>query len=476
MQQNSPQKLIAGSIVVTMDQQRRIIVDGGVLVNGNRIAEVGNAADLASRNPHADVIDAKGCLISPGFIDAHNHPAHFLSKGLLDDVEIGKRWAKLLYPFDTGIDGEHCYWGSVGTFAEMLLNGTTCFNDPGGFHPAETVRAATDIGIRGIVTRSVSDLHDPNRPTPDRLLGTPDDIIGSLKRLHDDYHGSADGRIRIWLGLRSSIATSDQICRKVADEADRLGVGIHAHLAVTPNETAQSLAKWGKRPVARFGDLGLLRPNLLAVHMGAIEQQEVDILARQGVRVIHCPSASMFGSFGCIAHGLFPEMVAAGMTIGLGSDAASISRFLDLVRVMYLAACAHKDARYDAEVMGAHKAFEMATIDGARALMWNDEIGSLEPGKLADITLVEMSSLEWQPRPLFNPVANLVYSSGGHAVRSVMVDGRWVVRDRQLLTMDDKTIREGTSRAAADVVAKIRLPAEQRWPVAKTAAECALAK
>ena len=158
-------------------------------------------------------------------------------------------------------------------------------------------------------------------------------------------------------------------------------------------------------------------------------------------------------------------MIAAGMTVGLGSDAAAISRFLDLVRVMYLAACAHKDVHYDAEIMGAHKAFEMATIDGARALLWDDAIGSLETGKLADITIVECSGLEWHPRPAFNPVANLVYSSSGAAVRSVMINGRFVMRDRRLLTLEEDELRAATSRAAADAVRLAGLPEEQRWPV-----------
>lgn len=464
----SARKLIAGGAVVTMDAGRRIILDGAVLVEGNRIARVGKASDLlpGCEADGTEIVDAKDCLICPGFIDAHNHPAHFLSKGLLDDIELSRRWATRLYPFDTGISGENCYWGSIGTFAEMLLNGTTCFNDPGGFHPAETIRAAERIGIRGVVTRSVTDLHDPNRPTPDSVMGSADEVVAMVERLHADHHGSADGRMRVWMGLRSSIATSDELCRKVAASAERLGVGIHVHLAVTPGETSQSLAKWGKRPVARFGDLGLLQPNLLAVHMGAVDRAEVDLLAGRGVMIVHCPSASMFGSFGCISHGFFPEMIAAGMTVGLGSDAAAISRFLDMVRVMYLAACGHKDARYDAEVMGAHKAFEMATIDGARALMWDDGIGSLEPGKLADITIVEMTGLEWQPRPLVNPVANLVYSSSGSAVRSVMVDGRWIVRDRKLLTINEAELREATRLSAEDALVRTGLPVETRWPTA----------
>lgn len=457
--------VIANGTVVTMNRERQLVADGAVLVKGDRIAAIGKAADLLAANPDAEFVDATGCLVTPGFVDAHNHPAHFLSKGLLDDVETGRRWATRLYPFDTKIGPDECYWGSMGTFAEMIRNGTTCFADPGGFYPEETIRAAERIGIRGVVTRSITDIHDAGRPTPDALMGSPAEIVDGMKRLHGEHHGGAEGRIRVWMGLRTVMATSDELCRAVRDAAELLGVGIHAHLAINPLETQQCLRKWGARPVERYRRLGLLGPNFLAVHMGAADLSEVELLAGLDVKIGHCPSASMLGAFGCISHGHFPEMIAAGMTVGLGSDAAAISRFLDLVRVMYLAACAHKDVHYDAEIMGAHKAFEMATIDGARALLWDDAIGSLETGKLADITIVECSGLEWHPRPAFNPVANLVYSSSGAAVRSVMINGRFVMRDRRLLTLEEDGLRAATSRAAAAAVRLAGLPEEQRWPV-----------
>jgi 5-methylthioadenosine/S-adenosylhomocysteine deaminase len=457
--------LLAGGTVVTMAPDRRLISDGAVLVDGKRIARVGKAADLKAEASGAELVDTTDCLVIPGLIDAHNHPAHFLSKGLLDDVETGRRWATRLYPFDTKIGPEQCYWGSQGTFAEMIRSGTTCFADPGGYFPEATIRAAEEIGIRGVVTRSTTDLHDPARPTPDAHMGSTADVVELGRSLHEKYNGTADGRIRVWLGLRSVTATSDGLCRAIRDEAQRLGVGIHIHLAVNPNETTQCLAKWGARPVERYERLGLLAPNLFAVHMGAIDDSEVELVARRGVKVGHCPSASMLGAFGSVAHGKFPDLVAAGVTIAIGSDAAAISRFLDLIRVMYLAACAHKDAQYDAEVMGAHKAFEMATIDGARALLWDDEIGSLEQGKLADLAIVECTGLEWHPRPHFNPIANLVYSSSGAAVRSVMIDGRFVMRDRQLLTIDETTLRAGTAKAAREAVTMAGLPEEVRWPV-----------
>src|SRR5258706_14980388 len=195
--------------------------------------------------------------------------------------------------------------------------------------------------------------------------------------------------------MRSSYKVSDELCNLVKPRGDARVVGIHEPLAANPAETAEVQKKFGVRPVERFRRLGLIDANLYAVHMGALDDAEVELVTKSGTKVCHCASASMLGAFGCIAHGKFVELAAAGATMSLGTDAAAISRFLDLVREMYIVACAHKDVAIDAEVMGAHKAFEMATIEGAKTLLWADEIGSLEAGKRADLVLVRASRLHW---------------------------------------------------------------------------------
>ena len=457
--------LISGGTVITMDAARSILLDGAVAVAGNRIAEVGKREALASRYSGAKVVDAQGMLVMPGLIDGHNHPAHYLSKGLLDDIAIPRRWATRLYPFDVSVDAEQTYWGSMGTFAEMIRSGTTCVADPGSYQPEGTIKAAVDIGLRAVVTRSTRDISDPMRPTPDDMNTSAADAAKKLDELHAEWHGAGEGRVRIWYGLRTSANTSDELCRLVKAGADKRGVGIHVHLAVNPAETAEVQKKFGMRPVERFRRLGLMDQNLYTVHMGALDDAEVELVARTGTKVCHCASASMFGAFGCIAHGKFVELAAAGATLTLGTDAAAISRFLDLVREMYVVACAHKDSHMDAEVMGAHKAFEMATIDAAKALLWDSEIGSLEAGKRADLVLVRTSGLEWYPRPLLNPVANLVYSSSGEATDSVMVDGRWLMRGRKLLTIDEELLKTKVTQHAAGAARGAKIPEEQRWPV-----------
>lgn len=457
--------LISGGTVVTMDKSRSIILDGAVAVSGARVAEVGKREALAARYSDAQVVDARGMLVIPGLIDGHNHPAHYLTKGLLDDIATPRRWATRLYPFDVSVDADQSYWGSMGTFAEMIRSGTTCVADPGSYQPEATIKAAVDVGLRACITRSTRDMSDPMRPTPDDLNVSAQAAVRKVDELFAKWHGAGDGRVRIWYGLRTSSNVSDELCRLVKQHAESRGVGIHVHLAVNPAETAEVQKKFGMRPVERFRRLGLMAQNLYAVHMGAIDDAEVELVAKTGTKVCHCASASMLGAFGCIAHGKFVELAAAGARMSLGTDAAAISRFLDLVREMYLVACAHKDVAIDAEVMGAHKAFEMATIEGAQALLWADEIGSLEKGKRADLVLVRTDGLEWYPRPQLNPVANLIYSSSGEATDSVMVDGKWLMRGRKLLTIDEALLKQKVMQNAASAARGAKIPEEQRWPV-----------
>jgi 5-methylthioadenosine/S-adenosylhomocysteine deaminase len=456
-------RLIAHGTVVTMDPTRRIIADGAVLIRGERIAEVGKATELRRRHPEITVTDASGMLVIPGLIDGHNHPTHYLSKGLLDDMEFRRRWSTRLYPFEAAMTDEDAYWGALGSFAEMIRSGTTCIADPGSFHAAATLKAAKRMGIRVIVAPSMRDINDYAASPKAGLSAAA--IADEAEELHREWNGEEGGRIRIWFALRQALSVSDELCHRVATLAEKHDTGIHVHLAVSDSENAAVTERWGMRGIERFRRLGLLGPRLYAAHMGALDDDEVQIVAFSGTNVVHCPSASMLGGFGCISHGKIPELVAAGVSVALGTDAAAISRFLDMIRIMYLAACAHKDARRDPEIMGAHKAFEMATIEGARALRWDDEIGSIEPGKFADIVLLRTDSIEWLPRAHHNPIATLVYSSSGAAVDTVLVAGRVIMQGRRLTFIDEAELQTKLVENGRAALERSGIPEVQRWPV-----------
>jgi cytosine/adenosine deaminase-related metal-dependent hydrolase len=240
-------------------------------------------------------------------------------------------------------------------------------------------------------------------------------------------------------------------------------VGIHAHCAAVKGENELVEQIFGMRSIERYRRLGLMGPNLYLIHMGFVNDAEIELLRANDVKVVHCPSASMLGAYGNVGNGKFPKMIQRGVTVGLGTDSATASRFLDMVRVMYLAATAHKDIYADPELMGAYKALEMATIDGARAALWGDAIGSLEVGKQGDVVLVDMRGTEWQP--MRDPVRTFIYSADGHSVDTVIIAGRVVMRGRKLLTVDEEAVRRAIRDAADGLVKRAGIQVTPPWPV-----------
>ena len=413
--------IIKNGYIVTMDPDRTILSDGAVAIAGTRIAAVGPSSEIVAAWHAPQTIDAKGAIVLPGLIDGHNHPNQYLSKGIGDDVEIFG-WLKNIFAYESCLSAEEAYIGALGNFVEMVRSGTTCFNEPGSYHANSLGRAAEQVGIRGILSRSTIDLLDPSIPFPPNLVEDFATIVERAEATVERWNGAADGRLRAWYSLRHAISVSDDLALAIKQRADRDGVGIHCHAAVAEYENVSALERFGKRSLQRLHDLGLFAPNLYLVHMGAASDHEIDLLARHDVKVSHCPSASMFGSYGVIQNRKIPLMIERGIKVSLGSDSATAGRFLDLVRCMYLAACAHRDAYASPEVMGAYKAVEMATIDGACACLWHDEIGALVPGKQADITIIDMAEIDW--KPCRDPVRSLVYTANGTSVDTVMVAGR----------------------------------------------------
>ncbi|MGW4031851.1 amidohydrolase family protein [Streptomyces sp. NPDC004838] len=451
--------LVRAGAVATMNPDREIVRDGAVAVSGGRIVAVGKAADLTRAYEPARVIDVPRGLLTPGLIDGHNHPHDYLLRGVIDDVgDVRVRATEYVGPFDYGITPEEAYVSARANFTEMLLNGTTCFCDAAGPHPDAVARAAIDTGIRGIVARQTSDLPGPFRAA----AGDVDTIVSRAVDTVRSWNGAAGGRIRACLALDLPLSVTDDLCTAVAEQAGALGVGIVGHFQGLRSDAAES----GRNPqVVRYESLGVLSHHPVLAHVGWLPAEDISVFARDGVGAVHCPTPAMFGGLGTIGHGSVPELVAAGVPVALGTDAACVSRFLDLVRVMYLAACAHRDARQDPLVIGAHKAFEMATVDGARALSWEDEIGSLEPGKRADLVVFDTTGPEWQPRGLANPIADLVYSATGHSAHTVVVDGRVAVDAGRLTTVDPDVLVAETDRTTAGVLDRLGFTVRPPWPV-----------
>ena len=457
--------LINHGLVVTMDRERHLISDGAVAIADGAIVAVGKTDVFADSYIAADTIDARDKLVMPGLIDGHNHPVHFLSKGFIDDMKFPERWRDRVWPYEIGLSDAEAELAATGTFLEMIRHGTTCFADPGTFQPDAIAAAVGRVGIRGVISRLTSDVDDPTAP-PDYTADT-DTAVATAEAVVDKWHGAYDGRLRAWFSLVRTGHVTDQLCGRIKQRSDALGVGIHAHLAATPGEVKATREAHGVGPVERYRRIGVLGRNAYLVHMGWIEEDDIAVLKEHDVSICHCPSASMFGGFGCIAHGKFPELVDARVRVVLGTDACAVSRFLDMVRVMYIAACGHKDVRVDPTVIGAHKALEMATTDAAAALLWDgvDGIGSLEGGKRADLIIVDTDGIGWQPNPLLNPIGNLVYSNTGDAVRTVIIDGRIVMQDHEFQTINEADYRKEAATASTAILDRIDTPLRSAWPI-----------
>jgi len=457
-----------GDYVITMDPERRIITDGGVAIDKGEILEVGKTIDLEAKYQAETVIDAKDKVIMPGIIDGHAHPAQYLSKGIADDVDEITWVYGRVFPYEAALTPHDSYICGLGHFAEMIKHGTTCHNNPGVPGTVEHAdmmgKAMQETGVRGILSRYNYDMEiPPDFTIPEKFKIPAEEQIAMNEEIIKKWNGVENDRIRAWVGWRLPYNASDELITGMKGLADQYGVGIHTHANMTQGEAAVITEKFGKRTLARYEELGAMGPNMYMAHMGWTSFDELDMLAKYDVKVNHNPTSSMHGTYGCIAHGKFPEMVERGILVTLGHDTVSCGRTVDMFMVMYVGATAHKDARLDPLVMGPYKALEMATIDCAKGLLWDDKIGSLESGKKADVITVDMNNFEWWP--MWNVIPNLVYSGDGSLVDNVIIDGRMVMKDKELLTINEHEVLEQVKESAAKLRERLDLNIPSQWPI-----------
>jgi 5-methylthioadenosine/S-adenosylhomocysteine deaminase len=444
---------------LTVDSHDRVIHDAGVLIEEGRIVAVEPTQDLLAREAGKamTVLDRRGQGIVPGFVDAHVHLSETLSRAAFPD-NIGTRawvfhWAK---PFYAHVDLEDERISVLLGTSEMLRSGTTCFLDMGAQNDAGvTARAAAEVGIRGIVGRHAADVKPEELPpgwTPEMVehhfFPNAEAALDVLEQAVSDWHGYANGLIRCWVNIEGKEPCSPELHVGARALAERLGVGTTYHLASNIEEARISEQRYGRWPITRIAELGGLGPNLVIAHAVATTDHEVSLLARHDTKVAFCPSTCLKLAKGATAIGKYPEMRDAGVTVVLGTDGVSAAGNLNLMRQMYLAAGLFKDARIDPTAIGAREAVRMATIEGAEALGWDDEIGSLEPGKRADFVLFDLDHIEWMPYD--DPLQALVWSASPASIAETWVDGRAVYREGRVVTVDEAELhREARERARA---------------------------
>jgi 5-methylthioadenosine/S-adenosylhomocysteine deaminase len=414
--------LIVAAHVIPV-RPRGVLEQHAVAIDAGRIVAVAPAQEALARFDAKRVVRLEGHALVPGLVNLHCHAAMTLLRGIADDVPLMEWLEQHVWPAEgRNVSDEFVHDGSLLAMAEMLRGGVTCMNDM-YFFPEATARAALRAGMRcalGIIT-----VEFPSAYAPDASA-----YLQKGLATRDAYHG--ESLLTFCLAPHAPYTVGDETLRRVVVLAEELDLPIHTHVHETHSEIQQALARNGSRPVERLRQLGVVGPRLVAVHAVHLEEGELDLFAREHVSVAHCPSSNMK-----LASGIAPvaAMRARGIGVGLGTDGAASNNRLDVMTEMRAAALLAKVASGDACAVSAHEALEMATIEPARALALDHEIGSIEPGKSADLAAVELSSFE--TLPLFDPVSHLVYSAGREHVTHVWVAGEARLADRRLVGIDE---------------------------------------
>jgi 5-methylthioadenosine/S-adenosylhomocysteine deaminase len=417
--------VITNGTVVTMNAERAVIEHGAIAVAGGRIVEVGPAGEVEAKYPDAERIDAGGGIILPGLVNAHTHAAMVLFRGLADDLDLMDWLEGHIFPAEAEhVDEDFVRVGTRLACLEMLRGGTTTMVDL--YYYEDAVAEEVDrCGMRGVLGQTVIGF-----PAPD--FATVEEAMAATRRFAARWR--AHPRVVPAIAPHALYTLTGEQMTAVHALAEELGMPMLTHMAEDRSEIERVLARSGKRSIAVFDELGALDDRVLGAHVVAAQPDEIALLAARGVGVVHCPQSNMKVGAGTAP---VPAMIAAGVAVGVGTDGAGSNNDLDLWEEIDTAAKLHKLASGDPKVLDARQALAMATIEGARAIDLEGEIGSLEAGKRADLVVVKVDGAHQQPqRPMPNPYSLLVYATKASDVVTVVVEGRVVVRNGEVLTLD----------------------------------------
>lgn len=452
--------LVDGWYAVTMNETRDIIHRGSVAVHGDRIVDVGKTADLEQRYRPQRRLGGDRFVVTPGLINTHIHiTGEPVTRGYVpDDTPFAENvfeWLCTLYSVANA--DEERVSGQLAA-VEMLRSGTTSFLEAGTIHFLdEVIEGLAQVGIRGRVGRWVWDLP----PEPSVYRQSTDEAIGHLQRQLEDYK-DPDALISAWSILVGHTTCSDPLWRAAKALSDEHQVGLSFHMSPATLDPDGFIAEFGQRPMVHLAEIGVLDSNCALTHCVRVDDHEVALMAAAGVSVAHCPTTALKVSYGITQVGKMPEMVQKGINVSIGTDGNNASNYSDLMRATYLVAGLFKDARTDPQMFPAEMAFEMATLGGARTLLMQDQLGSLEPGKKADLVLHDTDRPEW--RPLLNVMNQLVWSADGRGVHTVLVDGKVVVEDGHCTTVDEERLWAQAQQMGEAITARSGLPDKAKFP------------
>jgi 5-methylthioadenosine/S-adenosylhomocysteine deaminase len=421
--------LLQNADVITLDRADEVLRATTIAIEGTRIAHIGDVPEGWEADETLDLTDH---VVTPGFWNAHTHAAMTFTRSIGDDLPLDRWFNEKIWVAESGLTGDDVYWGTMLAAAEMIRSGTVGFADH-YFHMDRVAEVVEQSGLKALLATAI--------------FGIGEEVSQSLDDTIEWAHhfqGAAAGRIRTTLGPHSPYICPPEFLKQVAESAQQEGLGIHIHLSESEEQVETSLAKFGKTPVEHLRDLHIFDAPTIAAHCIAMREGDVEILAEKGVAPVQCPQCHM--KFGM---GVTPvmEMLGQGVTVALGTDGVGSNNNLDMLEEARLAPFIQKLHHRDATVMGGDMPLRLAATNGARVMGFG-ESGVLREGAAADLVIYDFRRPHLQPR--LSILGNVLYAANSADIVHSMVDGRWLMRSRELLTLDEERIlAEGERRAFA---------------------------
>jgi 5-methylthioadenosine/S-adenosylhomocysteine deaminase len=420
--------LISGGRILLLDAGKTVIADGSIAIKGQDIVAAGNRQEIEARYAAGNIMDARNSIVMPGLINGHTHAAMTCFRGIADDLNLMDWLNNYIFPAEAkNVNPELAYWGSLLACAEMIKSGTTTFCDM-YIYEDEAAKAAKHAGMRCLLGEVLFDFPSPNYKTPEEGLAY-------TKKLLESW--ADDELINIIVEPHALYTCSTPLLREAKALANRYKAPLGIHLLENQSERRQLEEKFGKGAVQFLKEIGLLDETLVAFHCVCLEDEDIKMFAGHGCKVIHNPESNMKLASGVAP---IPEMLASGVCAGLGTDGCASNNNLDMFQEMDSAAKLHKVHRLDPTVMDAKTVLELATREGAKALGMDNLVGEIKPGMKADIIIIGINKPHLTP--LYNEYSHLVYAASGADVDTVLINGKVVMKDRRLITIDENQAME----------------------------------
>lgn len=425
--------LIKNAIILNPGENDCLKTTSSVLIKDDIIAEIGdNITEKADK-----VIDGEGKILMPGLINTHTHLSMTLFRGLADDLSLDTWLNDYIWPVEAHLNGYYCYIGALLGAVELIKSGTTTFSDM-YFYMEDVARAVDESGLRAVLSYGMIDFADEEKRRAE---------IAANVDLFKNCNNAAEGRIKVFFGPHAPYTASKELLDEVRDLASKFNTGIHIHVAETQKEVEDILEQTGKRPFEYLDDIGFLGPNVVAAHAVWLSEEEIDIIMDREVKISHNPCSNMK-----LASGISPvaNMLSHDICVSIGTDGASSNNNLDLIEEMKTASLLQKVATLDPKVLTSEETVAMATINGAHTLGLENEIGSIEVGKKADLILIDTDEANMTPDSSCIS-SNVVYAAKGSNVDTTICNGKILMENRKLTTLDEEEIYKKARAAIVEL-------------------------